>query len=53
MNFLRTRALLLATLAGATLFAIGCGDSVSTQLRVLHASPVRPMSTSSTTARHC
>jgi hypothetical protein len=34
--------LLLATLAGATLFAIGCGDSGSTQLRVLQASPDAP-----------
>ena len=42
MNFLRTETLLLATLAGATLFAVGCGDSGSTQLRVLHASPDAP-----------
>lgn len=40
MNFLRT--LFFAALAGATLFATGCGDSGSTQLRVLHASPDAP-----------
>jgi len=42
MNFSRTRTFLFAILTGATLFAVACGDSGSTQLRVLHASPDAP-----------
>jgi hypothetical protein len=42
MNFSRTTAFLLTILTGATLFAVACGDSGSTQLRVLHASPDAP-----------
>lgn len=42
MNFSWTRTFLLTILTGATLFAVACGDSGSTQLRVLHASPDAP-----------
>ncbi len=42
MNFSRTRTFLLTILSGAILFAVACGDTGSTQLRVLHGSPDAP-----------
>jgi len=42
MNFSGAKAFLVLILAGTLLFAIGCADSGSTQLRVLHGSPDAP-----------
>jgi hypothetical protein len=42
MNFSGTKAFLVLMLSGTLLCAIGCSDSGSTQLRVLHASPDAP-----------
>jgi hypothetical protein len=42
MNFSGTKAALVLFLAGTLLSAVGCGDSGSTQFRVLHASPDAP-----------
>ena len=42
MNFSGTKAGLVLFLFGTLLSAAGCGDSGSTQLRVLHASPDAP-----------
>lgn len=42
MPFSKTKAFLLAAVAAGSLFSAGCGDSGSTQVRVLHASPDAP-----------